>query len=88
MAGPNPDLKFRNYRPQTKFLDGYYTLESTEPEAITPLIMDKLELLGVETVERDFKKVDHDLKCRIEKKLDRLERDTKKQISKYNKKSK
>lgn len=90
MAQPDRkgDLKFRNYRPQSKFLDGYYTVESTEPETITPLIKEKLDLLDTETIERDFKKVDWDLKCRIEKKLERLERDTKRQISKYIKRTK
>lgn len=87
-SSSNSDLKFRNYHPQTKFLDGYYTLESTEPESITSLIQDKLDLIECETIEKDFKKIDYDLKCRIEKKLDRLERDTKRQISKHNKGSK
>lgn len=91
-------LKFRNYEPQTQFLEGLYTITKSEPESIVPFIRDKLDLLADNDVNKDdttnnqykidkdmleFKKVDWDLKRRIEKRLEKLERETRKQIDKH-----
>lgn len=82
----NNRIKFRNYTPQTKFLDGMYSIEKTEPETLTPLIQDKLDLCNDNTplAERlEPKKIDWDLKCRISNSLERLERETRKCIDKH-----
>lgn len=78
----NTELKFRNYKPQTKLLEGHYTIEKSEPSTIHHRIQDKLELVNLE-FDPDYlelKKPDWDLKCRIKSKLDKLERETNKQI--------
>ena len=91
-----PMLKFRNYKPQTSFLDGLYTEEQAEPETIQHLIQDKLDLLAADEDHLRYrinpklmepKKIDFDLKRRIEKKLDKLERETKKSIARHIKNS-
>lgn len=83
-------IRFRNYTPQTKFLDGMYVIEKTEPETLTQLIQDKLDLCddNKPLAERlEPKKVDWDLKRRISNSLERLERDTRKCIDKHIKSS-
>lgn len=82
----NNRIRFRNYTPQTKFLEGMYTLDKAEPDTLTPLIQDKLDLLNDNTplAERlEPKKIDWDLKCRISGSLEKLERETRKCIDKH-----
>lgn len=96
-------INFRNYTPQTRLLEGSYTVEKAEPESIIPYIQDKLDLLNDNRSESsdknpykldikilEPKKVDWDLKRRIEKKMERLDRETRKNIDIYikNKKNK
>lgn len=82
----NNHIRFRNYTPQTKFLDGMYVMEKSEPETLTPLIQDKLDLCDENKplAERlEPKKIDWDLKCRISNPLERLERETRRCIDKH-----
>lgn len=96
-------INFRNYTPQTSLLEGSFTLEKAEPESITPYIQDKLDLLKDDTNDNNDKnpykldikilepkKADWDLKRRIEKRMERLDRETRKNIDIYikNKKTK
>lgn len=89
-------LRFRNYNPQTNLLEGMYLIEKSEPESITPYIQDKLKLLDPDQDNRDTdnpfrinpemldaKKVDFDLKRRLESKIEKLDRETRKNIDKY-----
>lgn len=71
-------LKFRSYEPQSESLSGY--VNKAQPEDIQSLIIDKLELLGQNTNRVEFKKIDWDLKRRIEKRMEKLDRETKKSI--------
>lgn len=75
------NLRFRNYKPQTDLLEGMY-IKQTEPETIVTRIQDKLELLDESAgpVELEPKKVDWDLKQRLQERLARLDRQTQKQI--------
>ena len=73
-------FKFRNYTPQTQFLDGLYTVEKSQPATIGHLIKDKLDLISSEETGYRIdhklfepKKVDWDLKRRIEKRLEMLD---------------
>lgn len=82
----NNRIKFRNYTPQTKFLEGMYIVEKAEPDTLTPLIQDKLDLSkdNAPVSERlEPKKVDWDLKCRLGRSLEKLERETRKCIDKH-----
>lgn len=87
-------IKFRNYTPQTDLLDGLFEISKAEPEVIEPFIEDKLNLLGqkgkITLEDLDFKKIDWDLKRRIEGKMQDLDEKTRKSIDLYlkNKKSK
>lgn len=84
-----PLYKFRNYVPQTHFLDGLCVTERTEPSTIKHLIKDKLDLISRDDNYRidpkllETKKIDWDLKRRIEKRLEMLERDTRRSIGEH-----
>lgn len=93
----SPELifKFRNYTPQTHFLEGLYTVERSQPATIDHLIKDKIDLVSsqdtgyrIDPKLFEPKKIDWDLKRRIEKRLELLESDTRKSISKHVKNSK
>lgn len=77
-------LNFRSYEPQNKSLSG--PISKAQPSEIQSLIADKLELLEQDTSQVKFKKVDWDLKRRIEKRMEKLDRDTKKSIKNLMKK--
>ena len=90
-TSPEPMFKFRNYKPQTKFLDGLYAVEKSQPAAINHLIQDKLDLISDADNEKRYridpkllepKKIDWDLKRRGEKRMEKLERETRKCIDK------
>lgn len=92
-------IKFRNYQPQTSFLDGAYIVEKSEPESLFSLIEDKLKLganqegiseskYAIDLNMLEPKKIDYDLKCRLEKNLEKLDRQTRRCIDKARKKSK
>ena len=82
-----PMFKFRNYTPQTRFLDGLYTVEKSQQGSIRHLIEDKLNIISDDTsIDPKLlepKKVDWDLKRRLEKRMEILDRDTRKSISKH-----
>jgi len=95
-SGQSPRFKFRNYEPQTGALEGLYTLrrsELSEPTLISSLVQDKLDLLEDDADDNnryrvhpkflDPKKSDWDLKRRIEPRLEKLERVTRRQIDRY-----
>lgn len=79
--------KFRNYAPQTKFLEGSCVIRPSEALSINHLIQDKLDLIPtdgnykIDHTLLEPKKIDWDLKRRFEKRLKKLERDTSKSIS-------
>lgn len=81
-------LVFRNYEPVTSFIEGLYTTTKIEPESIQPYIKDKLDLLAEDTELKidakslETRKVDLDLKRRLEKRMERLESETRRQIKK------
>lgn len=89
--------RFRNYSPQTNFLDGLYTIDKAEPCSIAEFIEDKLKLIDdsnylvndeenkykIIPEKLDLQKVDVDLKRRIEGRLEKLENETRRQINKY-----
>lgn len=78
-------IKFKNYTPQTNLLDDMYVIEKAEPGSISHLIEDKLNLINDDTPVKDLlepKKIDWDLKRRIEGPLERLERETRKCVDK------
>jgi hypothetical protein len=87
-----PKYKFRNYIPQTKFLEGSCVTRPSEPLPINHLIQDKLDLIPsdgnymIDHKMLEQKKVDWDLKRRFEKRLRKLERDTSRKISEHIKK--
>jgi len=79
-------IKFRNYQPQTDFLEGLYIFEKADPKSVHEFIKDKLDLISdtsfrIDPKLMEPKKVDWDLKRRIEKRLDILEKETRKDIS-------
>lgn len=88
-ASSEPRYKFRNYVPQTKFLEGSCQIKPSEALSIDHLIQDKLDLIpkdGNYKIDHKMlepKKIDWDLKRRFEKRLKRLERDTSKSISEH-----
>lgn len=81
-------LVFRNYEPVTNFIEGLYTTTKIEPESIQPYIKDKLELISDDTESKfdikslESRKVDIDLKKRLEKRMEKLEGETRRQIKK------
>lgn len=82
-----PKFKFRSYTPQTGFLEGKYTVDKAEPELINQFIQDKLDMItdGSDNYKIDSNKLqpkgdDWDLKRRIKKRLDKLEKETRKSI--------
>lgn len=81
--------KFRNYLPQSKFLDGLTVTSAAEPLSINHLIQDKLDLVpkdGNYRIDHQLlepKKVDWDLKRRFERRLEKLEASTGKAIATY-----
>lgn len=84
----NSLMRFRNYKPQTNFLDGLYTVDKSQPGSISELIKDKLDLISDGNLRIDPKilepkKIDWDLKRRLEKRLDLLEKETRNSISKH-----
>lgn len=90
-------FKFRNYTSQTHFLDGLYTIDKAQPGSIAEYIEDKIKLASdsdylIDDGENKYKinpeklnlqKIDADLKRRIEDKLEKLENETRRQISKH-----
>lgn len=91
-------LVFRNYEPQTKLLEDLYVIEKTEPETIHSRIQDKLKLIEdngseeerykIDSKFLDPQKIDYDLKRRIQPRMDKLNRRTKREIDRYIKSSK
>lgn len=89
----NQPIIFRNYTPQTNLLEGLFVVEKSTLETITARIEDKLKLISEETncdnkyqidkVMLEPQKVDSDLKRLINPRLDKLERETRKQIDKF-----
>lgn len=89
-----PELIFRNYQPQTPFLEGLYTTRKAQPGSIAAYIKDKLDLLEddrnnvaasdnpykIDLKNLELKKPDWDLKLRISKKMDKLDRETRRVI--------
>lgn len=90
-------IRFRNYTPQTDFLDGMYTIEQSQPGSIRHLIEDKLNLIVsneddgkrymIDPASMEPKKANWDLKRRLEKKMEKLDRETSKCIDKHLKSS-
>lgn len=87
---PGSMFRFRNYNPQTHFIDGLFSVEKSEPGSIYHLVQDKLGLASTkETGYRidpklmEPKKVDWDLKRRIEKRMEILGRETRNSIAKH-----
>lgn len=89
----NTIFRFTNYAPQTHFLDGLYSLERAQPDSIDHLIKDKLDLT-IDSEDNDNKckidpkllepkKTDWDLKHRIERRMEKLERETRKSIDRH-----
>lgn len=90
-------LRFRNYTPQTKFLEGLYRVDKAEPSSIDSYIEDKINLISdndytmndndnkhrINPEKLNLQKIDADLKRRIEKRLDKLENETRRQIDKH-----
>lgn len=81
-------IKFRNYKPQTEFLDGLFIVDRSEPASINEFIKDKLDMItdGNYNIDPNIlepKKVDWDLKRRLERRVEILERETRKGISKH-----
>lgn len=93
----NHIIQFRSYSPQTNLLDGLYSSEKIEPLTITKYIEDKLSILKEsESTDQDvdnvykidpemleLKKVDWDLKRRLEKRMEKLDRETRKHIDRH-----
>lgn len=95
---PTPEIIFRNYRPQTSLLEGSYSTKKAQPGSITPYVKDKFQLLddnefylkndsvnqfNLNPKVLEPKKPDWDLKCRISKKMDKLDNETRRNIDKY-----
>lgn len=90
-----PIIRFRNYTPQTGFLDGLVTVDQSEPGSIKHLIQDKLNLIldqeddnekyriNFDNIEISSKEVCWDLKQRIKKQMDQLESRTDRCIKKH-----
>lgn len=80
-------IKLRNYKPQTNFLDGLFYIEQAQPGSINHLIENKLELVSddykIDPKLMDPKKVDWDLKRRIEDRMEKLEKQTRKSIARH-----
>lgn len=80
-------IVFRNYKPVTDLLDGMYVIKDIEPQPITHLIEDKLQLIADETPcpNKTFEpqNVNWDLKRRLGPRMAALDRATQKQIKKY-----
>lgn len=92
---PECIFKFRNYTPQTHFIDGIFSVEKSQPGTISHLIEDKLDILSkggagyrIDPKLMEPKKEDWDLKRRIEKRMETLERATRKSIAKHIKETK
>lgn len=88
-------ILFRNYKPVTSLLEGRYEIKKSEPETITHRIQEKLDLLKegedkyrVDPCMFDPKKDDFDLKRRIQPKLDKLDRETRKMMEQIRSKNK
>lgn len=97
-------FKFRNYTPQTHFLEGLYTIDKAQPGSIAEYIEDKIKLISdgdylindgenkykINPEKLNLQKIDADLKRRIEGRLEKLENETRRQINTYikNQKSK
>lgn len=72
----------------TNFIEGSFTTTEIEPESIKPYIKEKLDLISddtefkIDTKSLQTRKIDLDLKRRVEKRMERLESETRKQIKK------
>lgn len=88
----NVNLKFRNYTPQSEFLQQIVSSNKTSPESLDKEIKEMLDLEVNDSSYEVFdaklfepKKIDWDLKRRLSKKTNKLERETSQSLDRLRK---